>query len=105
MSLLVNYRPGSEEFEERDVLVLYPGEQAEARGTVEWSGDGPWMAGCVADGTPEPKVIAAVLDEDGGLAVSLAHPQFDPNVDDPEVRVTGLRIYADPSARPERPRD
>lgn len=118
MSLRVNYRPGTDAWEDRDVLVLYPGEQGDARGAFEWDlADGPWLVGCVTDGTAEPKVIAAGLrDADGApielpeqraaeVIVSLAHPAFDPNVDEPPVRVLGLRVYADPSARPERSRE
>jgi hypothetical protein len=87
-------------------VVLYPGEVAQARGEVEWdlAHDGPWMAGTVAEADREPKVLAASLD-DGLLVVSIAHPQFDPNVDEAPVRVTGLRIYDDPSYRAPRSRD
>jgi hypothetical protein len=61
------------------------------------------MAGSIAEADREPKVLAASL-IDGLLTVSLAHPQFDPNVDEAPVRVTGLRVYADPSYRAPRDR-
>jgi hypothetical protein len=99
----VNYLMQPDTWQQADAVVLYSGEVAQARVPLIWDG-GPWMAGTEAEAQREPKVLAASL-QDEMLQVTLAHPQFDPNVDEAPVRVTGLRIYDDPSYRAPRSRD